>query len=276
MSAPSRASIPSPMRRVSRARNSERGSDFFEDDSAEAMFGDKLPSGKLKRRPAYHAFCLPPARSHWPLMGTCAGIWSPKSRVGSAPLVRDSVLPSNISLPSPFSQPSLLSGSRPASALGSIGPAGSPLASPLPDSPVSPARRNPWRPPYLDEDDGMVTVEWKEGLHDSATDGDSDTYNTPDTRPSTAARRRFEWKEPVPSPLKSRLDRSPIRGVRMPTSPQPDPLSAFGGSSVGLLRGGSPFSALSVAASFAQLGSPMVRKPRPGSRPVKQWKILHI
>ena len=49
MSAPSRASIPSPMRRVSRARNSDRGSDFFEDDSAEAMFGDKLPTGKLKK-----------------------------------------------------------------------------------------------------------------------------------------------------------------------------------------------------------------------------------
>jgi hypothetical protein len=147
------------------------------------------------------AFCWLPARSHWPLMGTCAGIWSPKSRVGSAPLVRDSVLPSNSSLASPFSQPSLLSGSRPASALGIIGSAGSPLASPLPDSPLSGARRNPWRPPYLDEDDGMEITEWREGMH-SATDGDSDTYNTPDTRPSTAARRRFEWKQPDPSPLR--------------------------------------------------------------------------
>jgi hypothetical protein len=46
MSAPSRASIPSPMRRVFRSRKPARGHDFFEDDSAEAMFGDKLPSGK--------------------------------------------------------------------------------------------------------------------------------------------------------------------------------------------------------------------------------------
>jgi hypothetical protein len=66
--------------------------------------------------------------------------------------------------------------------------------------------------------------------------------------------------------------------------PQPRPLSAFGGSSVGLLRGGSPFSALSGAASFAdgfsygvqQMGSPMVLKPRPGSRPVKKREVLHI
>ena len=121
---------------------------------------------------------------------TTAGIWSPKSRVGTSPVMKNPELMLNSPLGSPWSQPSLPSRRRPASALGSIGPFGSAIPSPLAGctTPMSSAR-DPWRPPYLD-DHGMDTVEWSGEI--CATGQEHSTYITPETRPSTAQGKKDE------------------------------------------------------------------------------------
>jgi hypothetical protein len=98
---------------------------------------------------------------------------------------------SDFPLESPLSRLSSSSSSRkPASQLESIGAFASPLSSPLNGLTPLSSTRSHWRPPFLDEDGGMDTVQWRSDMNT----GDSNAYSTPDTRPSTALR-RAEWAQ---------------------------------------------------------------------------------